>query len=359
MTAGLTAGPTPGLPAPQGLYDGTHEHDACGVAFVADMNGRASHGIVVKALTALRNLEHRGAQGAEPETGDGAGILIQVPHAFLREVVDFELPAARAYAVGTAFLPADDEAERDAIAAIERIAGGGVADRPRLARAAHRHHRRRRDRPGRHAAVPSAVRRRVDGRARDGARTPRLLPAQAGRARGRRLLPVAVQPHAGLQGHAHDRSARDVLPGPGRRAGDQRPRPGAQPVLHQHLPELAAGPSLPLHRAQRRDQHRHGQPQLDAGPRGAAAQHDDPRRPRAAVSHHQAGGERQRVVRRGARAAAHGRAKPAPRGADDDPGGLGEQRADGPRPAGVLPASTPASWSRGTGRPASRSPTAT
>jgi glutamate synthase (NADPH/NADH) large chain len=114
---------TADLPAPQGLYDGAHEHDACGVAFVADMHGRASHDIVVKALTALRNLEHRGAQGAEPETGDGAGILLQVPDALLRAVVDFALPPARAYAVGTAFLPADDAQEQEAMRRIEAIAG--------------------------------------------------------------------------------------------------------------------------------------------------------------------------------------------------------------------------------------------
>ncbi|HEX6443930.1 MAG TPA: glutamate synthase central domain-containing protein, partial [Streptosporangiales bacterium] len=111
-----------GLPAPQGLYDGQHEHDACGVAFVADLHGRSSHDVVQHALTALRNLEHRGAQGAEPETGDGAGILVQVPDALLRAAVDFELPPARAYAVGTAFLPDDDEGERKAMDAIEGIA---------------------------------------------------------------------------------------------------------------------------------------------------------------------------------------------------------------------------------------------
>ena len=67
------------FPPPQGLYDGLHEHDACGVAFVATMTGDASHDIVAKAITALRNLEHRGAVGAEPDSGDGAGILFQVP----------------------------------------------------------------------------------------------------------------------------------------------------------------------------------------------------------------------------------------------------------------------------------------
>ena len=81
-------------PAPQGLYDGRHEHDACGVAFVATLTGVPSHDIVDKALTALRNLEHRGASGAEPDSGDGAGILVQVPDRFLRDVVDFDLPPA-------------------------------------------------------------------------------------------------------------------------------------------------------------------------------------------------------------------------------------------------------------------------
>ncbi len=81
------------FPPPQGLYDPRHEHDACGVAFVATLTGVASHDIVAKALTALRNLEHRGAAGAEPNSGDGAGILMQVPDAFLREVV--RLRAAR------------------------------------------------------------------------------------------------------------------------------------------------------------------------------------------------------------------------------------------------------------------------
>ncbi len=113
-------------PASQGLYDGVSEHDACGVAFVATLTGIASHDIVDQALTALRNLEHRGASGAEPDSGDGAGILIQVPDRLLREVVDFELPAPGSYAVGIGFLPVD-EAEasvvRDGVAAIARQEG--------------------------------------------------------------------------------------------------------------------------------------------------------------------------------------------------------------------------------------------
>src|SRR5579884_89160 len=94
------------LPERSGLYDPRFEHDACGVSFVVDVKGRASHDIVATALGALCNLDHRGAQGAEANTGDGAGILLQVPDAFLRANVDFELPPAGAYAVGLCFLPA-------------------------------------------------------------------------------------------------------------------------------------------------------------------------------------------------------------------------------------------------------------
>ncbi len=101
-------------PSPTGLYDGAHEHDACGVAVVATMRGEPGHDIVDLALTALRNLDHRGAVGSEPDTGDGAGILTQIPDAFLRSVVDFTLPPKGSYATGIAFLP-DDDAEADEV----------------------------------------------------------------------------------------------------------------------------------------------------------------------------------------------------------------------------------------------------
>lgn len=112
----------PNFPPPQGLYDPRHEKDACGVAMVATLTGEASHEIVAQALTALRNLDHRGAAGAEVNSGDGAGILLQVPDAFLRDVVDFELPTARAYAVGTAFLPGDADQVAATRQRIEEIA---------------------------------------------------------------------------------------------------------------------------------------------------------------------------------------------------------------------------------------------
>ncbi len=109
-------------PADQGLYRGTHEHDACGVAMVATMRGTAGHDIVVHALDALRNLDHRGATGADPLVGDGAGILTQVPDEFLRGVVPFWLPPVGRYAVGMAYLPREAAARHTAIERIERIA---------------------------------------------------------------------------------------------------------------------------------------------------------------------------------------------------------------------------------------------
>ncbi len=117
--------PFSALPAAQGLYDPSAEHDACGVAFVATLTGRPSHHIVNLAMTALRNLDHRGASGAEPDSGDGAGILLQVPDRFLRREFSTEgisLPAAGEYAVGMAFLPDDDAEESAARQSIETIA---------------------------------------------------------------------------------------------------------------------------------------------------------------------------------------------------------------------------------------------
>ena len=111
-----------GLPTAHGLYDPRFEHDACGVSFVADIKGRASHDIVIRGLGALCNMEHRGATGAEADTGDGAGVLLQIPDRFLRGVVDFELPPMGSYVVGMAFLPSDVSVAAKAQSAIEAIA---------------------------------------------------------------------------------------------------------------------------------------------------------------------------------------------------------------------------------------------
>ncbi|WP_338747791.1 glutamate synthase large subunit [Janibacter alittae] len=109
------------LPPDTGLYRRDTERDACGVAMVATMRGHAGHDIIEHALLALTNLEHRGATGADPLVGDGAGILTQVPDRFLREVVDFTLPEAGHYAVGTAYVPTDDDERAAMVGRIEEI----------------------------------------------------------------------------------------------------------------------------------------------------------------------------------------------------------------------------------------------
>src|ERR1700752_4215816 len=94
----------------QGLYDPALEKDSCGVGFIADIKGNKSHRLVEDALTILLNLEHRGAVGADPRAGDGAGILVQIPHKFfVREAakLGFELPSPGTYAVGALFMPHD------------------------------------------------------------------------------------------------------------------------------------------------------------------------------------------------------------------------------------------------------------
>jgi len=100
-----------GRPAPEGLFDPALERDACGVGFIANLKGKKSHSIVESALKILENLEHRGAVGADPLSGDGAGILIQIPHDFLAaetKTLDFDLPKFGDYAVGHVFMPQDE-----------------------------------------------------------------------------------------------------------------------------------------------------------------------------------------------------------------------------------------------------------
>ncbi|WP_104194867.1 glutamate synthase large subunit [Cryobacterium sp. M25] len=110
------------VPKPQGLYNPADERDACGLAMVATLRGTAGHDIITLALDALRNLEHRGAVGSDAGTGDGAGIITQVPDEFLRSVTDFALPTAGCYAVGNVFLPIDPTKRSGIKRQINRIA---------------------------------------------------------------------------------------------------------------------------------------------------------------------------------------------------------------------------------------------
>ncbi|TFC31176.1 glutamate synthase large subunit [Cryobacterium sp. TMT1-3] len=110
------------MPEASGLYDPSAERDACGLAMVATLRGTAGHDIITQALDALRNLEHRGAVGSDAGTGDGAGIITQIPDAFLRAVTDFALPPVGQYAVGNVFLPTDPTARTGIKRAISLIA---------------------------------------------------------------------------------------------------------------------------------------------------------------------------------------------------------------------------------------------
>src|SRR4051794_34161525 len=113
-----------GLPPAQGLYDPRQEHDACGIGFVAHIKGHKSHDIIVKGIQVLINLTHRGACGCDPETGDGAGVLIQIPHKFFsRECakLGFTLPPPGEYGVGMIFLPVSRHPRLQCEGILERI----------------------------------------------------------------------------------------------------------------------------------------------------------------------------------------------------------------------------------------------
>ncbi len=165
-----------------GLFDPALEKDSCGVGFIADIKGRKSHKIVEDALTILVNLEHRGAVGADPRAGDGAGILVQTPHKFLAKKaaeLGFTLPPPGHYAVGALFLPHDDAWRREIMDTYAAVAARGRHDAARLARRADRQFDARRngeaDRAGEQAGLPRPQPQDHVGRR---VRAPALHPAQ-------------------------------------------------------------------------------------------------------------------------------------------------------------------------------------
>ena len=116
-----------GLPEKQGLYDPQFEHDACGIGFIANIKGKTSHGIINQAIQILKNLAHRGGVGSEPDTGDGAGILIQMPHAFMKKVCKNEgikLPKKGDYGVGMLFLSPDKDTREESLERLTKIIDG-------------------------------------------------------------------------------------------------------------------------------------------------------------------------------------------------------------------------------------------
>ena len=113
-----------GLPEKQGLYDPRFEHDNCGIGCLVNIKGKRSHKIINDAIEILKNLTHRGGVGSEPDTGDGAGILIQIPHTFMKKVCNNEgirLPKAGDYGVGMLFLSPDLETRLNSISKLKAI----------------------------------------------------------------------------------------------------------------------------------------------------------------------------------------------------------------------------------------------
>ncbi len=337
----------------QGLYDPRNEHDACGVGMVAHIKGAKSHAIVTQALEILANLDHRGAVGADPLLGDGAGILVQIPDPLVRRWADRRgrgaAPAGRLRRRHV-FPAAAGRGTRFRRASARTVRRKGRPARTRLARRAD-HARRPRQGGDRFDArdPPMRDRARAELLRSGGLRTqaggdPQADPQPARRARGKarysrpvdRLYSELLEPHAGLQGAAARQPGGQLL----RRSARSRLRFSARPrppaVQHQHLPQLAAGASLSLHGAQWRDQHRSRQCELDGSPPPDDGERAARRRSRQDVAADPARPVGHRLPRQCARAAGHRRLQPGACDDDADARGLGQESADGSGPAGVL-----------------------
>ncbi len=362
----------PGCPPAQGLYDPSHEKDACGVGFVVHVKGVRSHGIVTQALQLLVNLLHRGACGCEVNTGDGAGILIQMPDKFLRKEtrnLGITLPPAGEYGAGCVFLPRESTARATIEALIEEIIQEegqtllGWRDLPtddRLvgASAAAVAPYFKQMFVGANAPtkfqvpvpVPGTSNAEREPEPEPGTlmvRTEALCHPQAHRARRRRaadlerrqevlLHPEPLRQHAHLQGHADRGSDRDDVSrsgGSGRRVGAGARAPAIQ---HEHVPVVAARASVPLRRAQRRDQHASRQHQLDARTRGDVRVGSARRRPEEDPAGHPRRRQRHGDLRQRARIPGDDRPLAAARRAHDDSRAMGGARVDVGRAKGLL-----------------------
>ena len=274
-----------GLPPKQGLYDPAFEHDACGVGFVVDIKGRKSHQILQQGLQVLINLDHRGACGAEVNTGDGAGVLIQMPHKFLQRGLQEGAHRAARARRSTAAASCSCRAIRRCAGASKSASSRSCSPKARPCSAGapcrrnnsiarrHREVVRAVHAPGVHrpqsGRSPTSWRSSASSMSSASAPTARSAPR---RWKARRSWYVASLSHKTLvyKGMLTDRcSSRSISrtcsdPADGNGAGA-----GALALQHQHVPELGPRASVPLHRAQRRDQHAARQRQLDARARGA------------------------------------------------------------------------------------------
>ncbi len=315
--------------ATNGLYDSRFEHDACGVGFVADLRARGGHDVVASALRVLCNLEHRGAAGADPDTGDGAGILTQIPDAFFRAVTGFALPEAGSYAVGLAFLSTDPAERERAFARIADLAADegltvlGWRDVPVNEAACG---------AGALEALPHLAQLFVAGEAGESGlvldRMAFCLRKRAEHETGVYFASLSSRTIV-YKGMLSAPQVEPFFPD----LSDERYASNLA-LVHSRFstntfPSWPQVAPVPLRRAQRRDQHRAGQQELDARPRGDARLPADPgvevgQGHRAAVPDHRPGRLGLRVVRRVPRTAAPRRPVAAARAAHDDPRAVGE-----------------------------------
>ena len=364
-----------GFPPMQGLYDPRNEHDACGFGFVVDIKGRKSHDIVQQALTVLVNLEHRGAAGAEKNTGDGAGILLQMPHAFLREGCGEArlraCPAPASYGVGMVFLPPDGRgAAPPASASFEDVVreegqtvlgwrdvptdnatlgpvgqGQPAGHPPGLRRA--RRGLSPTTRPSSASSTSSAAWWRRRSRAR---------PSRA--ARHFYVPSLSLQDHR-LQGHAERRPARraSTRTSPTRRWPRPWPwstrasRTNTFPSWSRAHPYRYISHNGEINTLRGNINWMHARQSMMASPLFGDDLQEDPHR-------HRHRGLRLGHVRQRAGAARPGGPLAAARHDDDGAGAVEPARVDERRRRRPSTSSTPASWSRGTARPPSPSPTA-
>ena len=326
---------------PVGLYDPTYEHDACGVAFVARLSGEPTHETVQRAIMALENLEHRGAAGADPNTGDGAGILLQMPDELMRGLVGQDLPPPGAYGVCVCFLPTDEDAPR-------RVRGAARARRSRPRASASSAGATSRSTRTTSASPPTSTRPtsssswwRPRAPLQDDQdafeRKLYVIRRMAELAAGPELvIPSFSQPHRRLQGDADRAAAARLLPRPAGHADQVGARARPLALLHQHLPELGAGAPVPDDRPQRRDQHAARQRQLDARARVPARLRAVRRRPAEDPPDRAPRRLGLGDVRQRARAAHARRPQRPARGDDDDPGGLRGPGRHARGPQGLL-----------------------
>mgnify|MGYP003694022213 CR=1 FL=1 len=257
-----------------------HEHDACGVGFVVNMKGVQSHAIIEQGLQILANLTHRGACGCDPLTGDGAGILARCPTrscARRARRSTSRLPPAGEYGVGMVFLPERVDERNECLEMFEKVVreeGQRLLGWRRvpvdatkcgpLARESMPEIRQIFIARGRSTPDTAALERKLYVIRK---RVERLVRESGLRDSESLLRAEPLEPHHQLQGPAAARSDPAVLQGPDRPRLHERARPRPPALQHQHVPVVGPRPSLPVRRAQRRDQHAPRQRQLDARPR--------------------------------------------------------------------------------------------